>query len=297
MKVAVTDPARTAVAIGCALGDDVTLYESLLAKAREAMGTTLWNGDWFVQKVRWKGLRAGDPTANVAFGGAYSTEARALLEREGPKYQYGEGCLSDGVLGDWIARCCGLGPIVDEKKTGRHLASVFRHNFRKSLADHANPQRPGYAFPQEGGLLLCSWPGGGKPALPFVYSDEVWTGVEYQVAAHLIMTGQVAEGLKIVRTIRKRHNGTWRNPFDEYECGHWYARAMSSYGLLQALSGARYDAVTKTLHLNPSIKGDFRAFLCTATGFGTVGMRKGKPFCEVKSGRIDIRSVVVEDCG
>lgn len=276
-----------AAAMGRALGDDVSLYESLLAKARGAMNTTLWNGRWFFQKVQWKGLRAGRPHG----GTGDSPEQQALVDREGPKYQYGNGCLSDGVLGDWIACCCGLGPVVDAKKTARHLASVFRHNFRKSLADHANPQRPGYAFGRESGLLLCSWPDGGKPALPFVYSEEVWTGIEYQVASHLMMTGQIKAGLAIVRAIRRRHDGTWRNPFDEYECGHWYARAMASYGLLQALSGARYDAVEKILHLQPSIKGDFRAFLCTATGYGTVGVRRGRPFLEVVSGTIPVEKI------
>ena len=122
----------------------------------------------------------------------------------------------------------------------------------------------------------------------------MWTGIEYQAAAHLIMTGQVAEGLAVVRAVRQRYDGQWRNPFDEYECGHWYARAMSSYGLLQALTGARYDAVEKTLYLRPAIQGDFRAFLATATGFGTIGIRKGKPFVEVKRGTIEIQRIA---CG
>jgi uncharacterized protein (DUF608 family) len=280
-----------AIAMGRALGEDVALCEDLLARGRQAMASTLWNGAWFIQKVRWQGLRAGDPTAMKSMVGSYTPEAQAILKREGPKYQYGAGCLSDGVLGDWIARCCGLGPVVDERKTARHLASVFQHNFRESLRDHANPQRPGFAFGQEGGLLVCSWPKGGKPALPFPYSDEVWTGYEYDVAAHLVMTGQVEKGLAIVRAVRKRYDGRWRNPFDEYECGHWYARAMSSYGLLQALSGARYDAVEQTLHLEPAVAGDFRAFLCTATGFGTVGVRKGQPFLDVASGTIPVRKM------
>jgi hypothetical protein len=255
------------------------------------MATRLWNGAWFFQRVQWEGLRAGDPVKLPSMGGGYSAEAIAILKREGPKYQYGTGCLADGVLGDWIARCCGVGPVVDEKKTAKHLASVFTHNFRESLHDHANPQRPGYAFGQESGLLLCTWPKGGKLSLPFPYSNEVWTGFEYDVASHLIMTGQVKEGLTIVRAVRKRHDGQWRNPFDEYECGHWYARAMSSYGLLQACSGARYDAVEQVLYLEPKVKGDFRAFLCTATGYGTVGVRKGKPFVEVASGMIAVKKI------
>ena len=214
-----------------------------------------------------------------------------LMEKEGPKYQYGNGCLSDGVLGDWLARVCGLDPVLDEKKTASHVDAVFHHNFRASLADHANPQRPGYALGNEGGLLLCSWPKGNELSLPFIYSNEVWTGIEYQVAAHLIMFGRVKKGLDIIRAARKRYDGRWRNPFNEYECGHWYARAMSSYSLLQALSGARYDAVDKTLYLKPAVKGDFKAFLSTATGFGTVGIRNGKPFLKVVSGRIDVARI------
>ena len=56
---------------------------------------------------------------------------------------------------------------------------------------------------------------------------------------------------------------------------------MSSYALLEALSGARFDAVERILYLKPAIKGDFRSFLSTATGFGTVGVKNGKPFVEI----------------
>src|SRR6185369_14224926 len=114
---------------------------------------------------------------------------------------------------------------------------------------HANTQRPGYAMGHEPGLILCTWPKGGKPTLPFVYSDEVWTGIEYQVASHLMIEGAPMAGLEIVRAARKRFDGRLRNPYDEYECGHWYGRALSSYALLQGMSGARYDAVDKVLHL------------------------------------------------
>jgi hypothetical protein len=46
----------------------------------------------------------------------------------------------------------------------------------------------------EPGLLLCTWPRGGKPTFPFPYSDEVWTGIEYQAAAHMIEMGLVERG-------------------------------------------------------------------------------------------------------
>lgn len=278
---------KAAVEMGTALGDDVSTYAALLASGRQRTERELFDGDFFIQKIEWKDLRAA---RNIDLN-SYSPEARALLEKEGPKYQYGTGCLSDGVLGAWMANVCGVGEVLDAGKVASHVASVHRYNFKRDLSEHANPQRPSYAYGSEGGLLLCTWPKGGALSLPFVYSDEVWTGIEYQVASHLMMMGLVREGLDIVRACRARYDGRIRNPFDEYECGHWYARALSSYALLQGLSGARYDAVDKALYLDPSIAGDFRSFLCTATGFGTVGVRDGKPFLDVRSGSIDVREI------
>lgn len=277
-----------AVNMGKTLGENVTLYEDLLAKGRKYLETELYDGEYFFQKVQWEGLRAKNPVEVPSFHAGYSPEALELLKKEGPKYQYGKGCLSDGVLGAWIALVCGVGEVLDREKVASHLRAVHRYNLKHDLSEHANPQRPTFACGAEGGLLLCTWPKGGALSLPFVYSNEVWTGIEYQVASHLLFMGHIDEGLDIVRVCRDRYDGTIRNPFNEYECGHWYARAMASYGLLEGLTGVRYDAVTRTLYVQPRIKGDFRTFLSTATGYGTVGVRNGKPFLEVKAGRIDV---------
>ena len=276
------------------LGENPEPFATLAALARQRLESDLYNGEYFNQQVRWQGLRAGDPTAISAktFGGEYSPEAEELLQQEGPKYQYGNGCLSDGILGVWLADVCGLGTILAPEKVASHLRAVYQYNMRHDLSAHANPQRPGYALGHDGGLLLCSWPHGGALTLPFPYSDEVWTGIEYQVASHLMSMGYLAEGLDIVRTARTRYDGRVRNPFNEYECGHWYARALSSYALLGACSGARYDAVEQVLYLSPHVPGDFRAFLSTAGGYGTVGVRDGQPFLEVKSGEIPLQRIV-----
>lgn len=282
---------KAAAAMGRALGEDVAGYDELLRKGVARMEGDLWNGEYFIQKIEWKNLKAKNPQEVQSFGGDYSPEARELLQKEGPKYQYGAGCLADGVLGCWLAEVCGVGQPVNEGKVTSHLNAIHRYNLKRSLVEHANPQRPSYACGAEGGLLLCSWPKGGKLSLPFVYSDEVWTGIEYQVASHLMLMGEVERGLEIVRICRDRYDGRVRNPFNEYECGHWYARAMSSYGLLQGLSGARYDAVTQVLHLQPRLKGDFRCFLSTAAGYGVVGVRRGKPFVEVRHGSIPVARI------
>jgi len=283
---------KAAVLMAEALGEAVPLYTALLEKGVTAMASALWNGEYFIQKIKWEGLRAGDPTQVQAWNVNYSPEAIALLQKEGPKYQYGNGCLADGVLGAWIAAVCGVPDFLDAGQVRSHLLAVHKYNLKPDLSEHANPQRPTYALGKEGGLLLCTWPHGDALTLPFVYSNEVWTGIEYQVAAHLMLLGEVEAGLEIVRVARDRYDGRVRNPFNEYECGHWYARAMASYGLLQGLTGVRYDAVEQVLYIQPHIPGDFRAFLSTAGGYGTVGVKDGAPFVEVSYGVIPWTRIV-----
>lgn len=263
-------------------------YSALLTKGKKYMETALFDGEYFIQKIQWEGLQAPNPVNVMSFGGGYSEEALKLLQEEGPKYQYGTGCLSDGILGMWMASVCGLDEVVDTEKVKSHLVSIHKYNLKSNLTDHFNPQRPSYACGKDGGLLLCTWPKGGMLSLPFVYSNEVWTGIEYQVASHLMMKGEVKKGLDIVRECRERYDGSVRNPFNEIECGHWYARAMASYGMLQGLTGARYDAVDKILYIDSKV-GDFRSFISTDTGFGTLEWKNGKPSLNVVYGNIEVK--------
>ncbi|GAB3902607.1 GH116 family glycosyl hydrolase [Mucilaginibacter boryungensis] len=283
---------KSLATMGKFLKKDVQRYETLYARGKQFMESELYNGEYFVQKIQWEGLKAPNPTKVQSFHTDYTPEAIAVLEKQGPKYQYGAGCLSDGVMGGWLSRMCGLGDPMDPEKTRKHLLAVHKYNLKTNLREHANPQRSTYAIGNEGGLLLCSWPKGGLLSLPFVYSNEVWTGIEYQVASHLMLMGEVEKGLDIVRACRNRYDGEIRNPFNEYECGHWYARAMSSYGMLEGLTGVRYDAVDKTLHINSKV-GDFTSFLSTATGFGTVSLKAGQPSIKVAYGKIPVDKVVV----
>lgn len=131
--------------------------------------------------------------------------------------------------------------------------------------------------------------------MPFVYSDEVWTGIEYQVASHLIVEGYVDEGLTVVRSARSRYDGTVRNPFNEYECGSYYARAMSSYSLLASLSGFRYSAVERTLWLAPKLEIDkFQVFFSTEQGFGTIKLTGRTLLITIIEGSLKLHQVSLE---
>jgi hypothetical protein len=153
------------------------------------------------------------------------------------------------------------------------LGSIVRHNWRADLGDHMSVQRT-YALNDEAGLLLCSWPHGRRPALPFPYSDEVWTGVEYQVAGHLIYSGLLDEGLTIVRGLRDRYDGERRNPWNEFECGNHYARAMASWSLLLALSGFHFSAPAGRIAFAPVVNAErFRCFFSAGSGWGSFAQR------------------------
>ncbi len=281
------------IEMGNALGEDVSGYKALLEKGRKIMESELFNGEYFIHKIMLEGLNKKDPVAasKVGIGMNYSEEAIKLLQKEGPKYQYGNGCLSDGILGAWIGKMAGMEEFVDSEKVLSHLNSIYKYNLREDLSDHVNPQRSTYGQGNDGGLLLCSWPKGDQLTLPFVYSNEVWTGIEYQVASHLMSMGEVEKGLEIVQAVRKRYDGRIRNPFNEYECGHWYARAMASYGLLQGLTGVRYDAVDQILYVDSQI-GDFTTFLSTEYGFGNVTFENGIAGLEVAYGEIPIKEII-----
>jgi uncharacterized protein (DUF608 family) len=265
--------AMAALARASGHSQDAPLYEELAKRSADYLDQQLFNGEYFYQKVAWKGMRDTSFADRINENKENPTEEESLLIAEGPKYQYGTGCISDGVFGAWLAELCQLESPQNRTHIRQMLESIFRYNFKTSLWDHANPQRPGYALGDEPGLLLCTWPHGGKPTLPFVYSDEVWTGIEYQVASHMIAAGMVEEGLTIVAALRSRYDGRTRNPWNEYECGSYYARALASYALLPALSGFRYSAVTQTLWLEPRLDMDsFRCFFSTASGWGTINL-------------------------
>jgi len=72
--------------------------------------------------------------------------------------------------------------------------------------------------------------------------------------------------------------------------------AMASYGMLEGLTGVRYDAVDRTLYIDSRV-GDFTGFIATETGFGNVGLKDGQPFFNCHLGEIDIQKVMVSGSG
>lgn len=101
------------------------------------------------------------------------------------------------------------------------------------MRDHYNNMRT-FAIGGEPGTVICSYPDGNRPAVPFPYYGECMTGFEYQLAVLLLDVGLKREAVNVASAVRIRHNGQNRNPFNEQECGSFYARSMAAWALLDA---------------------------------------------------------------
>ena len=213
-------------------------------------------------------------------------EAYWSQEYQEIKYQIGAGCLTDQILGQWHADLAGLGDVLSPDNVASALRSIFAENFRPTLSDHFNPCRV-YAYEDEAGLLVCTWPKGiEKPATPVPYSEEVWTGLEYMLASHLIARGFVDEGLTVVRAARARHDGSRRNPWNDIECGSYYARSLSSYALVNAYLGMTFDQRVGEIGFRPARAGQAVYFWSAGRGWGEIEFRGRTAILSVKGGEL-----------
>ncbi len=283
-------------------------YRALYDNGRRKVDAELWNGEYYIQQVKViDGVTVPEVLKSPESSGCGAEcdckkrlgSKPKVLESDGamPKYQYGDGCLSDQLLGQWAAHVAGLGYLLDPDKVRTAVKSIFTHNFRDPIGGFSNVQRV-YALNDEAGLLLCSWPHGNRPTLPFVYCDEVWTGIEYQVAAHLIYEGWIDEGLTIVHAIAGRYDGHHRNPWNQVECGHHYARAMASWSVKLALDGFSYSLPEGRLGFAPKLNAaDFRTLWTTGAGWGEYSQQTADGLFRLKVsyGTLSLRRLELAD--
>jgi uncharacterized protein (DUF608 family) len=230
--------------------DTAARYRARFETGRKNLDATCWNGAYYQQ----------------VFADYLTTPT-----------QYGPGCHADQVLGQWWAHVNGLGYVLPPERVRAALQAVLRHNFVPDFTRWDYHGQRVFADGRDQGLVCCTWPKGGRPekVTPLLYCDEVWTGVEYQVAAHLQYEGMTEEALQIVTALRARYDGVKRNPWNEIECSDHYGRAMASWSLLLAASGYQYHGPKGVLRFAPRLTPqNFRAFFTTAQGWGTFAQRR-----------------------
>jgi non-lysosomal glucosylceramidase len=197
----------------------------------------LFNGEYYEQIVE----PPTDPDHRLA-GLKNGADSR---DWKHPDYQLGRGCLVDQLVGQYMAHICGLGYLVDSSHVRTTLNSIIKYNYRGNMFNHFNNLRS-FVFDNESALLMAAYPYE-RPEYPFPYYNEVMTGFEYVAAVGMLYEGQTKNGLLCIHNIRDRFDGRKRNPFDEIECGHHYARAMASWAATLALSGFHYSGPDKKI--------------------------------------------------
>jgi non-lysosomal glucosylceramidase len=212
---------------------------------------TLFNGEYFVQKV------------DLA---------------KHPEWQYADGCLADQMFGQGWAHQVELGYVYPKETVLKSLDSIWRYCWAPDIALQNKKHDPErwFAYPGEAGLFTCTWPKskhlGPKSTR---YRDEIWTGIEYQVANHMAYEGMLTESLAICRAVHDRYHPAKHNPFNEIECGDHYARAMASWGVLLGLAGFAYHGPKRHLGFSPRMTPEkFRSVFSTADAWGTYDQRR-----------------------
>jgi len=221
------------------LGEDdfAAVCHRLFDKGKQWIDENLFNGEYYEHQVRPpKDKSQIAPSLLIGMGAKDPTK---------PDYQLASGCLVDQLVGQYMAHVCGLGYLLDHANVGATMRGIMKYNLREGLYGHFNCMRS-FAMGDESALLMASYPKD-RPKNPFSYFTEVMTGFEYTAAVGMLYEGQTDAGLKCIENIRQRYDGRRRNPFNEAECGHHYARAMASWAAVLALTGFNYSGVEKSM--------------------------------------------------
>ena len=232
----------------------------------------LFNGDYYEHLIQ-------PASGRDAILGMLIHSSMGAADPSEPILQLGAGCLVDQLVGQFLAHVCGLGYLVDEAKVKRTLDSIMRFNFKENMFGHFNHMRS-YVLNDESALLMATYPRGERPARPFPYYNEVMTGFEYSAAVGMLYEGDIENGLRCIAAIRDRYDGQKRNPFDEAECGHHYARAMASWAAILALSGFGYSAVAGRIRFAAPTEPR-RHFWSTGYAWGSCALKPNGSGCDV----------------
>lgn len=235
------------------VGDDAFAREcrKIFETGRDKSVETLFNGEYFIQDVD--------------------------LE-EHPDWQYGDGCLADQLFGQGWAHQVGLGYLYPRDTVRTTLESIWKYCWAPDIGPQNDTHLPErwFARPGEAGLFTCTWPKSRHMGPRSTrYRNEIWTGIEYQVAGHMAWEGMLTEALAICRGIHERYHPSKHNPWNEIECGDHYARALASWTMLTGLSGFEYHGPRKRMGFAPRITPeDFRCSFTAAEGWGSLAQER-----------------------
>ncbi len=225
----------------------------------------------------------------------FKEEYGYFVQKEDPAHSnaigIGDGCYIDQVFGQGWAFQVGLGRLFNADMVKKSLNALWKHNYVADMGPYraslpVNLAGRPYAIDGEAGLVMCTWPKGGRNEdwekhWQYGYFNECMSGFEYQAAGHMMWEGGdlVEKSLILTRSVHDRYHPSRRNPYNEIECSDHYARAMASYGVYLAACGFEYHGPKGFIAFAPKWQQkDFKAAFTAAEGWGTFyqQIKKGK---------------------
>jgi len=269
--------------------DFAATCRDLFERGSKWMDENLFNGEYYEHQIR----PPGDGPV------AHRLRWSPPKNPDDPDFQLGSGCLIDQVVGQYMAHICGLDYLLDRNNVRKALRSVKKYNFKKNFFNHFNNMRT-FALNDESAMIMASFPRGNRPQRPFPYYNEVMTGFEYTAAVGMLYEGQDASAMECINAVRNRYDGKRRSPFNEAECGHYYARAMASWAAVLALTGFRYSGVDAAVTFAPADKPT-RVFWSNGTAWGTCAQKPSRAGIQVElnvlHGKLKIKKLVLTGLG
>lgn len=227
----------------------------ILQKGGELMDQHLWNGEYYRLYNDFDGTMG--------------------------KNNKDEGCLTDQIIGQWVAHQSDLGYLFDQEHIHKTMQSILKYSFKNG-----------------GGLRNCSWPGTKYweeiPKNHWVdQGNTYWTGVELGFASFLLYEGYYQEALQVIKSVDDRYrkaNLYW----DHQEFGGHYYRPMSAWGIV---NGALGFAINQgMLVFNPKLnQKQFKLFFSTPDGTAHYSSSPGQIEIKCLTGILNLNAIKIKD--
>ncbi len=147
-----------------------------------------------------------------------------------------EALMTDQLDGEWFLRMMGVPGNIPDERVRSVLDLIFKAN-----------------FDEEQGLVNATVPQNRKTSIHTYKNCQtiaVWTGIGYvfsTLAFSVGLNGIADKEINFISDNQMRLGHFW----DHWECGHHYTRPMSSWTILNAISGMSVDYESKRLTFKP----------------------------------------------
>lgn len=237
-------------------------YQAIYQKGSALMDQHLWNGEYYILSKDYTGLCKEIPNA--------------------PRQD--NACLTDQIIGQWMAHQSGLGYLFKEEHVKKSLQSVLRMSFRPDF-----------------GLRNCTWPE--HPELYPIHQTDLWvdqantpwTGVELAFASFLLYEGMYEDALAVIGSVDERYRRAGLY-WDHQEFGGHYYRPMSAWQIVNALLGLSINQ--EVYAFSPKLpKEEFTLFFSTHSGTAHYQRTKAGVAIKVLTGTFAPRQLALQNSG